>query len=167
MERVFEHNLIDVLSLLTLTVCFDRSLARPRDALEAARAGLLFEDAGSESLAAPCYEQACADLAPRQYRLDRDRRRAAVRHARLFRRAGEPRDALVVLDRLAEAAPDDPEPSLIASRVAERDLKDRPMALRYAYEHRRRLLSRGGGAKRADQLVDAARRIARLGGRTS
>lgn len=167
MERVHEHNLIDVLSLVTLTARLDDALARPRDGLEAARAGLLFEAAGCAVRAEAGYRRVLGDLVPGSWRLDRDRRKAAMQLARLCRRRGEAEEALCILERLAGAVPDDPESVLAASRIAERDLRDRGRALSYAYQHRQRLLSRGGGPQRAEQLVEAARRIERLGGRIS
>ncbi len=162
MERVFRHNLIDVLSLATLTAAVGDALERPTDAREAAAAGLLLSDARVKELATPHLERALAELEPERFRLDRDVRRAAFVLAREYRRVGRGRDALDVLERLAACLPGDPEPALEAAKTAERTVKDLTVAIRWAEELVARLRCASGGARLAGERDDAARRLERL-----
>ncbi|MFG0318387.1 MAG: ribonuclease H-like domain-containing protein [Planctomycetota bacterium JB042] len=162
LERVFEHNLIDVLSLLALTIRVDRALGAPADAGEAAAAGLVLRDGGAVDAARPLLERAAGELAPGTYRVPAEFRKAALALAKDLARGGAPADALAVLDRLAAAAPGDPAPVLEAAKLCEHALKDRAGALDRARELRARWMMRDGGARRMKGLEDAARRIARL-----
>lgn len=162
LERVFLHNLIDVLSLLTLTIRVDRALGAPADAVEAAAAGLVLRDGGAVDLARPHLERAAGSLSPGTYRVPREVQRAALALAADVRRGGDSARALEVLDRLAAADPGDPTALIEAAKVCEHDLKDRVAALTRARELRARWMLRDGGARRMKGLEDAARRVARL-----
>lgn len=162
LERVFKHNLIDVLSLVTLTVRVDRAVRRPADGRQAASAGLLLLDAGDPEGAAVHLCRAQEELRDDAQRVAPEVRRATLEQARLLRRQSRPEEAIASLERLARAAPDDPEPPLIAAKIAEHDLHDRSCALQHALEHHARLASRPGGARRADRLVEARHRLERL-----
>lgn len=162
MERVMEHNLIDVLSLLSLMSRFDRALAAPRDAVEAARVGLLFEALGAFDRSVPHLSRAVESLQGEDWRLDRDLRSAAFSLAKQRRRDGDSAAAMEVLRRLSGATPADAEVEVELAKIAERDLGDRALALQHAREARARLAGRGGGRQKAALRDGVARRIGRL-----
>jgi hypothetical protein len=124
----------------------------------------VLRDGGAADAARPHLERAVESLVPGEYRVESDLKKAALALAQDLRRAGRPVEALAVLDRLAAAAPGDPDPVLEAAKLLEHDLKDGRGARERAVELRARWLLKSGGARRAKGLEDAARRIARLGG---
>jgi len=162
MERILKHNLIDVLSLLTLTVRVDRGLRRPEGACEAAGAGLTLLKAGDGEQALKHFETAVGGIDANAGRIGRGVRRSALELVRLYRRSGHSPQALDLLERLARALPEDPEPLFLAAKIAEHDLKDVPWALALAIRLRSRLQSRPAGRNHAALLADTHQRIARL-----
>jgi len=162
MERVMEHNLIDVLSLLPLLTRLDHALAAPLDGLEAARAGLLFDSLGVADRAVPYLEKAVDSLRGEDWRLEKDLRSAALGLARRRRKDGDSGAAMEVLGRLSQVIPADAEVEVELAKIAERDLKDRALALDHAREARARLSGRGGGRQKAALREGVAKRILRL-----
>ncbi len=166
MERVFQHNLIDVLSLVALAVRVNTALAAPAPGREAAAAGLVLLDAGDEERAVPLFERAAAGLeeAVAGCTGGGDLKKAALALAVIQRRRGEARAAVALLERLAAAMPRDPEGLVLAARIAERDLKALGQARECAAKALQRLEARGGSGE--EQLRERVmRQIERLRGR--
>lgn len=161
MQRVLKHNLIDLLSLVTLAVRVAQVSSRPEEPHQAAAAGLMLLAAGLPDLALPRMEQALAGIRPDRFRQDRTVRRSALELAKLYRRKQATGQALALLELLESALPEDPEPLLLAAKLAEHDLKDRKLALRFAQRLRSRLKARSGSSA-DDQLAATHHRIARL-----
>lgn len=156
MERVFQHNLIDVLSLLALSVRVSAALAAPAPGREAAASGLLLLDAGDEERAVAVLERAVAGLEADAAGVDPDLRRAALELAADRQRRGEGRAAVLLLERLAAALPLDAEPLLRAARIAERHLRERDTALDCARRALGRLEAQAGS--RAEEVRERVRR---------
>jgi len=102
LERVFYHNVQDILSLTTLAVRMDRVLADPfggltRDALDFYSLARVFERAGDPQSAVLCYEEALHQGLDPEYRHD-----ALVRVSTLHKRRRWWDGALAAWERLLD-----------------------------------------------------------------
>ncbi len=136
--RVFEHNLLDVLTLPAMAVCFSREIEAPAHPVVLANLGAFYEASGRDREARDSYRAALAGLAQARHALYP---RSLERLALLERRAGRHAESAALLEVRRDTQPFSVQALEDLSKHFEHRVRDFGRAEEAALDARSRLLT--------------------------